>query len=67
MDTQTPQQLGKDLYSGLFATRDNLHDAYKYAIEIAEASDNPVAVITAIGVVVNTIAVQLMAMGDHDE
>jgi hypothetical protein len=67
MNTQTPQQLGKDLYSGLFATRDNLHDAYEYAVKIAEASDNTAAVLTAIGVVVNTIAVQLMAMGDHDE
>ena len=67
MNTQTPQQLGKSLYSGLFATRDNLHEAYDYAIKIAEASNNPVAVITAIGVLVNTLAQELMKMNTHED
>jgi hypothetical protein len=70
MDNQTqftPTQLGKALYSGLFAARDNLHDAYEFATQIADASDNPAAVMTAVQVVVNTIAVELLAMGARDE
>jgi hypothetical protein len=41
------------------ATRENLQDAFEYAFEIAKASDNPAAVMTAIFVVTNTIAKQL--------
>jgi hypothetical protein len=59
---QTPQQLGKSLYSGLFATKADLPEAYNYAMQIAQASENPAAVMTAIQVLVNTIAVELMAM-----
>ena len=67
-ETQTtPAELGKALYSGLFAVQDNLHDAYEYATQIADASDNPAAVMTAVQVVVNTIAVELLKMGAHDE
>ena len=75
-ETQTtPAELGKALYSGLFATRDNLHDAYEYASQIAQASDNAAAVMTAVQVVVNTIAVELLKMsapsahqmGERDE
>jgi len=58
----TPQQFGKSLYSGLFATKADLPEAYNYAMQIAQASDNPAAVMTAIQVLVNTIAVELMAM-----
>ena len=70
MDNQTqftPTQLGKALYSNLFSARDNLHDAYEYASQIADASDNPAAVMTAVQVVVNTIAVELLAMGERDD
>ena len=70
METQTqttPAELGKALYSGLFAVQDNLYDAYEYASQIAQASDNPAAVMTAVQVVVNTIAVELLAMGKRDE
>ena len=72
----TPYQLGKSLYSGLFATKADLPEAYTYAMQIAQASDNPAAVMTAIQVLVNTIAVELMGMqrnepnnvrGEHDE
>jgi hypothetical protein len=36
-------------------------------MQIAQASDNPAAVMTAIQVLVNTIAVELIAMGKRDE
>ena len=63
----TPAELGKALYSGLFVARDNLHDAYEYASQIAQASENPAAVMTAVHVVVNTIAVELLKMGARDD
>jgi hypothetical protein len=44
-----------------------LPEAYDYAMQIAQASDNPAAVMTAIQVLVNTIAVELIAMGKRDE
>ena len=48
--------LAQGLYSPLFATQDSIGDAYNYAQQIAKASDNPAAVMTAIHVVLNTIA-----------
>ena len=38
----------------MFASRDNLPDALNYATEIARSTDNPMAVLTAVYVVLNT-------------
>lgn len=51
--------LARSISSPLMATRDTLQDAFDYAFEIAKASENPAAVMTAIFVVTNTIAKQL--------
>jgi hypothetical protein len=62
MNTQTPQQLGRSLHSALFATPDNISAAYDQALQIANASENAAAVMTAVQLVVNAIAQELMTM-----
>ena len=59
----TPQHLALALYSPLFAERDTIKDAYNYASSIAKATDNPAAVMTAVHVLLNTIAKELEKMG----
>jgi hypothetical protein len=54
--------LARSISSPMMADRDTLAEAFDYAIEIAKASDNPSAVMTAIFVVTNTIAKQLKEM-----
>ena len=44
----------KHYASNLFAKRDTLDEALEYAHLIAQGSDNPAAVITAVYVVLNT-------------
>lgn len=46
----------KQYTSAFFADRDTMDEALEYAFAIAKASDNPMAVITAIMVVLNTSA-----------
>ena len=58
----TPHHLALALYSPLFAERDNIKDAYNYAQSIARASDNPAAMMTAVHVLLNTIAKELEKM-----
>jgi hypothetical protein len=41
---------------GLFADRDTITQAWDFAYQIAQASPNPAHVMTAVGVMVNTIA-----------
>ena len=55
----TKNQLAAQLRSGLFGSRETLEEAYEYASVIAQASDNPAAVFTALHVMMNTIAKQL--------
>ena len=40
----------------MFADRENFDDALDYAYSIAKGTDNPAAVMTAVMVVVNTLA-----------
>jgi hypothetical protein len=47
------------LYNGLFSSRPTIEEAYDYAWKVAKASDNPVGVMTAVQVVVNTLVKQL--------
>lgn len=49
-------ELANGLRNGMFADRDNLQDAYNYVDELAKHSENPMAIWTAVMVVVNTIA-----------
>lgn len=51
------------VYNGMFGDRGtDVRSAYEYALAIAQASDNPPAVTTAIFVVTNTIANLLAEM-----
>jgi hypothetical protein len=56
------KQLGNALHSALFATPESISAAYDQALQIANASENSAAVMTAVQVVVNAIAQELMKM-----
>lgn len=56
----TNLELAKSLKHGMFASRDTIDEAFEYAYSIARASDNTAAVMTAVQVVVNTIAEQMI-------
>lgn len=59
----TPQELGKSLRFGLVADRGtDIERAFADAYGIANATDDPNAVMTAIHLVVNTIANKLIEM-----
>lgn len=60
----TPAELGKALKCELFGERRTIQEAFDFATEVARASDNPPAVMTAVFVVANTIATKLIEMGD---
>jgi hypothetical protein len=55
----TKQELSKAIYVGLYADRDSLGEAYTYASAVANASDNPCAVMTAIHVLLNTLSKEI--------
>jgi len=52
-------ELAHSIYAPMFAERDSLREAFAYAQEVAKASDNPAAVLTAVYVLTNSIAKQL--------
>jgi len=41
---------------GMFASRDTLKEALEFSLDLASASESPTAVMTAVYVVLNTIA-----------
>lgn len=49
-------EFANSIRNRVFAERDTLEEAYAYARSIADASENPMAVITAVQVVINTLA-----------
>lgn len=55
----TLNELARTISSPLMADRETIDDAFEYALMVAKASDNPMAVMTAIYVVTNTIAKQI--------
>ena len=55
----TLNELARSISSPLMADRETLEDAFEYAMMVAKASDNPMAVMTAVYVMTNTIAKQL--------
>lgn len=58
----TPHKLALSIYSPMFGERETLKDAYEYVTRLAAASDEPVAVLTAVHVMMNTIAKQIEVM-----
>lgn len=53
------QELSRSIYSPLFAERDSLVEAYNYALDIARASKDNAAVMTAIHVLLNSLSKQI--------
>ena len=51
--------IASGIQNPLFASRDTFGEAYQYAYEVAKASRNPSAVLTAVHVILNTLALQL--------
>lgn len=58
----TKTELARTLTNGMFSDRATLKEAYEYAQWIADSSDNPAAVYTAIHVMMNTIAREVLAL-----
>lgn len=58
----TLNEIIRGIYSPLMADRETIEDAFEYAMMVAKASDNPMAVMTAVYVVTNSIAKQLKEM-----
>jgi hypothetical protein len=50
------QRFAKSIRNNLFSDRKTLNEAMEYAYSIAKGTDNPAAVMTAVMVVVNTLA-----------
>lgn len=61
------KQLLQSLKQPMFASRDSIEEAYDYALMVANATENPGAVMTAIQVVVNTIVNELEKITDMIE
>jgi hypothetical protein len=55
----TLNELARTISSPLMADRETIDDAFEYALMVAKGTDNPMAVMTAIYVVTNTIAKQI--------
>ena len=52
----THSELAESLRCGMFADRETIREAYDYALEVAKASGSSPQVLTAIHVMMNTIA-----------
>ncbi len=59
-------ELAHSIYAPMFAERESLREAFAYAQEVAKASDNPAAVLTAVYVLTNSIAKQLEAIAQGE-
>jgi cation transport regulator ChaB len=53
-------EFAQALKNEMFASRDTVKEAFDYAFDIAKASDNSSAVVTAVMVLANTIAKQIV-------
>lgn len=58
----TLNEILNDIHTPMFANRETIEEAFEYALMVAKASDNPMAVMTAVYVVTNSIARQLKEM-----
>ena len=52
----THSELAESLRCGMFADRETIREAYDYALQVAKASGSSPQVLTAIHVMMNTIA-----------
>ena len=55
----TKGEMIKSIRNRIFGDRETLQEAYNYCLTIAEGSNNKAAVITAVHVMMNTIANEL--------
>lgn len=55
----TKEELVKAISNGLFADRETLEEAFKYVDQVAKASGAPIAVWTAVQIVLNTVAKEI--------
>lgn len=58
----TSHQLAHSIYSPMFGERETLKEAYEYVTKLAQSTDEPIAVLTAVHVMMNTIAKQIEAL-----
>lgn len=63
----TAHKLAHSIYSPLFGERDSIEEAYKYITKLAQNSDEPIAVLTAVHVMMNTIAKQIEAINEGEQ
>ncbi len=61
----TLNEIVNAIHTPLVAKRDTIEEAFEYAFMVAKASENPMAVMTAVYVVANTIATQLKEMDNE--
>lgn len=52
----TPNELANAVRNRMYGERETYNQALEYAMNIARGTDNPMAVLTAVMVVVNTLA-----------
>ena len=52
----TPTELASSIRNRMYGERETYNQALEYAFSIARGTDNPMAVLTAVMVVVNTLA-----------
>jgi len=55
----TLNEIVNAIHTPLVAKRDTIDEAFEYALMVAKGSDHPMAVMTAVYVVTNTIAKML--------
>lgn len=60
----TLDEIINNIHTPLVAKRDTIDEAFDYALMVAKASENPMAVMAAVYVVTNTIAKQLKEMNN---
>lgn len=59
--------LAHSIYAPMFAEKDDLREAFIYAHELAQASGNSAAVLTAVHVVANTIAKEIERINQGEQ
>jgi len=62
----TKDELVQQLRCNMFSDRMTIEEAYDYAWKVAKGTDNQGAVMTAVQVVVNTIANEIEKIGERE-
>ena len=58
----TPHKLAHSIYSPMFGERETLKEAYEYVTAMAKRSDDGIVILTAVHVMMNTIAKEIEKM-----